>query len=181
MRYLFFVILILASASTTFAFPPADAVAQSSLDNREAAARGLVIALNQVPDQHAVVWVNQTGSTFGKVVPLKTYLTSYGQVCREYRYGFVDASSKQQGFGTACRQSDGRWQVAGQQTVSEVFVGKAGTGQRCPHFSSWHPRIDRATPPQRGERYHSEEFLRRHQQQPKQKQQPLSGVQLVLN
>ena len=76
-------------------------------------AKGFSFALNKSPDRHAVEWINPTSGLQGTTVPLKSYRTSYGQICREYLATVQYPGAFQQEFGTACRQADGRPTAAG--------------------------------------------------------------------
>jgi hypothetical protein len=144
----------------------------------------LSFALENVPDDHAVLWQHRYSRLGGIVVPLKTYRTSYGQVCREYKYRLAAPSGSQQGFGTACRQNDGGWRIAGQQTfrdhVEARFHSRNMQAARCPYLSRRHSPADGMTQPRREKPYHSEEFLRKHRRLPKPEQKRLpEGIQLV--
>jgi surface antigen len=145
---------------------------------------GLSFALSHVPDQHAVVWVNRDSRLYGEIVPLKTYRTSYGQVCREYASLSFTSSGQQQGFGMACRQDDGSWQLAGQKSVrgsmNGALVHAKNQAQLCSYFSHWHPPVKGMVQPRK--RYHSEEFLRQYQHAPRQRlPSPVTIPQLVVN
>jgi surface antigen len=67
---------------------------------------------------HAAEWVNPDAATSGAVVPIRTFADSQGQPCREFITSIVIGGREEQGYGTACRQPDGSWQiVAGEQSV----------------------------------------------------------------
>lgn len=56
-------------------------------------------------------WVNPDSGHAGSVTPTRTYRTDDGRNCREFTQT-VDVDGQQQvGHGTACRQSDGSWQI----------------------------------------------------------------------
>jgi surface antigen len=44
-------------------------------------------------------------------MPSRTYQTASGQYCREFQQTVTIAGEENQGFGTACRQSDGSWKI----------------------------------------------------------------------
>ena len=56
-------------------------------------------------------WVNPDTGETGSIVPVKTFQNSQGQYCREYRQTILIGGQKEQGYGTACRQPDGTWQI----------------------------------------------------------------------
>jgi surface antigen len=55
-------------------------------------------------------WKNPDSGNQYVVVPTRTYDTPQGP-CRDYSIDAVVAGKKDKLFGTACRQSDGSWQV----------------------------------------------------------------------
>lgn len=59
-------------------------------------------------------WSNpQTGNS-GTVTPQKYYQNTSGQYCREYTQTIKVGGQTQSGYGTACRQPDGSWQIVSQ-------------------------------------------------------------------
>jgi surface antigen len=56
-------------------------------------------------------WRNPDSGNYGGITPVETYQTSAGQYCREYYQTVVIGGAQQQAYGTACRQSDGTWQI----------------------------------------------------------------------
>ena len=67
-------------------------------------------ALEYAPAGSATPWRNpDTGST-GTVTPVRTYQTA-GTYCREFQHKAKIGGQSQQVYGTACRSSDGQWQV----------------------------------------------------------------------
>jgi surface antigen len=86
--------------------------AGKSLDRADEvyASRAQALALESTPTGSAVPWRNpDTGST-GAVMPLDTY-ESAGTYCREFQHKAKIGGQSQQVYGTACRSSDGQWQV----------------------------------------------------------------------
>lgn len=56
-------------------------------------------------------WVNPDSGHSGSVTPVKTYQRADGMYCRDFEQTItVDGKTELEG-GTACRQSDGTWQV----------------------------------------------------------------------
>lgn len=58
-------------------------------------------------------WRNPDTGNYGTFVPQKAYKTDAGQYCREFQQTIVVGGKPQQGYGTACRQPDGSWQIVG--------------------------------------------------------------------
>lgn len=76
-------------------------------------------ALENNPSNEVSNWVNPDTGHSGAVVPVKTYTNELGQPCREFVTTIVIGGQEEQGYGTACRQPDGSWQiVADEQTVA---------------------------------------------------------------
>jgi surface antigen len=56
-------------------------------------------------------WQNPDSGNSGTITPTRTYENSGGQYCREYQQTVTVGGERQDAYGTACRQSDGSWQV----------------------------------------------------------------------
>lgn len=56
-------------------------------------------------------WKNPNTGNYGSVTPSNYYQNATGQYCREYTQTIVVGGKKQEGYGTACRQPDGTWQI----------------------------------------------------------------------
>lgn len=56
-------------------------------------------------------WQNNQSGNSGVIVPSNYYQASNGQYCREYTQRIKVGGKSQEGYGTACRQPDGSWQV----------------------------------------------------------------------
>lgn len=68
-------------------------------------------ALETAQPGQALPWSNpQTGNS-GTVTPQNYYQNTAGQYCREYNQTITVGGRTENGFGTACRQPDGSWQV----------------------------------------------------------------------
>ena len=68
-------------------------------------------ALETAQPGQSLPWSNpQTGNS-GTVTPQNYYQTAGGQYCREYTQTINVGGKKQEGFGKACRQPDGTWQI----------------------------------------------------------------------
>lgn len=57
-------------------------------------------------------WRNPDTGNYGTIVPQKAYQSPQGY-CREFQQTIVVGGKAQQGYGTACRQPDGSWQIVG--------------------------------------------------------------------
>ncbi len=87
-----------------------------SLDNADLAAYNSTSqkAMETAQPGQTLPWKNaQTGNS-GSVTPLNYYQNNQGQYCREYSQTIVVGGQKQDGYGKACRQPDGSWQIVQQ-------------------------------------------------------------------
>ena len=66
---------------------------------------------NGQPGQ-ALPWKNPQTGNYGSVTPSNYYQNSQGQYCREYTQSITVGGKTQEGYGKACRQPDGSWQIA---------------------------------------------------------------------
>ncbi len=78
---------------------------------QEAMAETFQYALEYNKTNEASAWVNPDTDRSGSLVPLRTFQTSSGQYCREFITTILIGGEPQQGYGTACRQPDGSWQI----------------------------------------------------------------------
>ncbi|MBW2715382.1 MAG: hypothetical protein JRD03_04865, partial [Deltaproteobacteria bacterium] len=58
-------------------------------------------------------WQNPDSGNSGSITPTRTYQSSSGGYCREYEQDIVVGGKREKTYGTACRQSDGSWQIQG--------------------------------------------------------------------
>ena len=56
-------------------------------------------------------WKNPDSGNSGSITPTRTFQTAEGSYCREYTQTIAVGGKTQQGYGTACRQPDGSWQI----------------------------------------------------------------------
>ena len=84
------------------------------LDERDhrLAAQAAHQALEKAPSGTAVPWTNPDNGHAGTVTPVRTYQASSGGYCREYETTVTVGGKLERGYGRACRQPDGSWQVA---------------------------------------------------------------------
>jgi surface antigen len=89
------------------------ALAGNLLDSRDRriAAEAAMQAFENAPSGSAVPWRNPDSGNYGSYTPTRTYQTARGQYCREFQQEIVIGGRREQAYGTACRQSDGTWQI----------------------------------------------------------------------
>ncbi len=87
-----------------------------SLDNADRAAydQASQHALETAQPGQSLPWKNSQSGNYGTVTPQNYYQNSQGQYCREYSQTIVVGGRKQDGYGKACRQPDGSWQIVQQ-------------------------------------------------------------------
>ena len=85
----------------------------SSLDNADMAAyhEASQRALETAQPGQSLPWKNAQTGNYGTVTPKSYYKNQAGEYCREYTQTLVVGGKKQDGYGTACRQPDGSWQI----------------------------------------------------------------------
>ena len=69
-------------------------------------------ALEYNPTDKAAEWKNPDTGNYGRVVPVNTYRQN-GSYCRESTQEIFIGGQKQTGYGRACRQPDGAWEIIG--------------------------------------------------------------------
>ncbi|MEN8178696.1 MAG: RT0821/Lpp0805 family surface protein [Pseudomonadota bacterium] len=62
-------------------------------------------------DRQSIQWHNPDDRTSYNVTPINHFQTRDGRYCREYTTQASIGGRQQQTYGTACRQSDGSWQI----------------------------------------------------------------------
>jgi surface antigen len=68
-------------------------------------------ALEYNPSGYAASWRNPDSGHYGTVTPVRTYEAAPGRFCREYQSTIHVGGRMEQGYGTACRQPDGSWEI----------------------------------------------------------------------
>jgi surface antigen len=58
-------------------------------------------------------WYNPDSGNSGTYTARPAFRSDSGQVCREFTQTVVIGGRSEQGVGTACRQADGSWRIAG--------------------------------------------------------------------
>lgn len=59
-------------------------------------------------------WNNPQTGNYGSFTPSAPYQTNEGQYCREFTQKITVGGKTESGYGTACRQPDGSWQIVSQ-------------------------------------------------------------------
>ena len=59
----------------------------------------------------STTWINPDSGNKGKTTISKTYQNRNGRYCREFQQTITVGGTQQQGYGTACRQPDGDWEI----------------------------------------------------------------------
>jgi surface antigen len=77
-----------------------------------AALEAIRIALSEVGDGSAYLWFRRQGGLSGLVQPVVSFTDPVGRVCRHIVLLIVRGDRTGRVEGTACRLSDGRWDLA---------------------------------------------------------------------
>jgi surface antigen len=107
------VLLWVASGSVCVAAQGFDSLDESE---QKAMADTFQYALENNPTDLDSTWVNPDAAHSGKVKPVKTFYNSQGEPCREFTQTIIIGNQEEQGYGTACRQPDGSWQIVSDQS-----------------------------------------------------------------
>jgi len=62
----------------------------------------------------ALPWSNPQSGNSGAIIPSAPYKNDNGQYCREFQNKITVGGKTESGYGTACRQPDGSWQIVSQ-------------------------------------------------------------------
>jgi len=81
--------------------------------DKAAAERTCFQALESGRSGKKAEWRNPDTGNYGVIIPNKPYQLPNGQYCREFQQTIVVGGRPQQGYGKACRQPDGSWQIIG--------------------------------------------------------------------
>ena len=86
----------------------------AQLDERDRllAREAYTTALEYNPSDKAAEWRNPDSGNYGRVIPVSTYRKN-GRYCREFTQEIFIGGQKQTGYGRACRQPDGSWEIIG--------------------------------------------------------------------
>jgi len=86
--------------------------AQLEERDRRMAGEAYTTALEYNPSDKAAEWKNPDSGNYGRVIPVSTYRKN-GRYCREFTQEIFIGGEKQTGYGRACRQPDGSWEIIG--------------------------------------------------------------------
>jgi len=84
-----------------------------SLDNADLAAYNAASqrAMETAQPGQSLPWRNAQSGNSGTITPKNYYQNAEGRYCREYTQTIKVGGQQQQGYGKACRQPDGTWQI----------------------------------------------------------------------
>lgn len=103
------------------------ALAQLAPMEQQAMSDTFQYALENNPTNQAADWVNPDADHAGAVVPVRTFSDAQGRPCREFITTISIGGEQQQGYGTACRQPDGTWQIVSDRPPATTTVVKRPT------------------------------------------------------
>ncbi len=63
------------------------------------------------PIGQTVTWNNPDSGNYGAVTPTRDGVSSAGNYCREFQQSITVGGRTQAGYGTACHQADGSWEL----------------------------------------------------------------------
>lgn len=58
-----------------------------------------------------IVWNNPDSGNYGNITPVRDGYTNSGRYCRQFQTEVTVDGQQENGYGTACRQEDGSWQI----------------------------------------------------------------------
>ncbi len=67
--------------------------------------------MQTAPIGETINWNNPQSGHSGTYTPVRDGTSSSGRYCREFQQTITVGGKTQQGYGTACRQPDGTWQI----------------------------------------------------------------------
>lgn len=111
MKPIFLVLMGLAGlvASATLGF--GQTAENLSGAEQQAMADTVQYALENNRSNQSSDWVNPDTGNSGGIVPVRTFTDGQKGPCREFVTTIVIGGEQQQGYGTACRQPDGTWEL----------------------------------------------------------------------
>jgi surface antigen len=68
-------------------------------------------ALETAQPGQTLPWNNPKSGNSGSITPSSYYTNDSGQYCREFSQKITVGGKTENGYGTACRQPDGSWQI----------------------------------------------------------------------
>ncbi len=70
-----------------------------------------VYQAQSAPVGETIAWNNPDSGNYGSVTPVREGTSGSGQYCREFQQTIVVGGRAEDGYGVACRQPDGSWEV----------------------------------------------------------------------
>ena len=68
---------------------------------------------HSAPIGEAITWNNPESGNSGSITPVRDGADTAGRYCREYQQTIYVGGQQETGYGIACRQDDGTWQIVG--------------------------------------------------------------------
>ncbi len=68
---------------------------------------------HNAPVGEAITWNNPESGNSGSITPTRDGTDTAGRYCREYQQTIYVGGQQETGYGIACRQEDGTWQIVG--------------------------------------------------------------------
>ena len=65
----------------------------------------------EAPVGETITWNNPESGNYGSVTPTRDGYSSGGRYCREYQQVITVNGRQETGYGTACQQPDGSWEI----------------------------------------------------------------------
>lgn len=63
------------------------------------------------PIGESISWNNPDSGNQGTITPVRDGYSTAGRYCREYQQTIIVGGQEQSGYGTACQQPDGSWEI----------------------------------------------------------------------
>ncbi len=70
-------------------------------------------SIDTTPTGTTTSWANPDSGNSGTYTPTQTYQTESGRYCREFQQTITVGGKTEDAYGTACRESDGTWEIVG--------------------------------------------------------------------
>lgn len=74
-------------------------------------AQGAQHQASAAPIGETIAWNNPDSGNYGTVTPTREGTGNRGQYCREYQTTIYVGGEAENGYGVACRQPDGSWEI----------------------------------------------------------------------
>ncbi len=74
-------------------------------------ARQAEVSAARAPIGETITWSNTNSGNYGEVTSVREGTSTSGRYCREYQHTIYVGGEAEQGYGTACRQPDGSWEI----------------------------------------------------------------------